>query len=214
LQTAFRKAERSPKDTAVISAWLRKGEIDAQQLRCASFDRQKFHNSLSEIRSFTIEEPKVFVPKLESICSSAGIAVVFVPALPKLGIYGATRRFNDKYIMQLSVYGKSNDQLWFTFFHEACHIIKHSHGELYIEGSGLENGKESEANAFAQDMLIPPKELSNFLKPAYKPTPLQIRRFAAQIGIAPGIVVGRLQHDTIMPMSWGNDLKERYEWVK
>jgi len=114
--------------------------------------------------------------------------------------------------MQLSVYGKSNDQLWFTFFHEACHIIKHSHGELYIESHGQDDEKESEANAFARDMLIPPKELSSFLASAYKPTLSQIRKFAVRIGIAPGIVVGRLQHDKIMPMSWGNDLKIWYEW--
>jgi addiction module HigA family antidote len=215
LQTAFRKKESSSKDAAVISAWLRKGEIDAQQQNCEPYDKQKFKNSLAEIRSLTkIDTPKIFVSKLESICTAAGIAVVFVPALPKLGIYGATRRLNDKYIMQLSVYGKSNDQLWFTFFHEACHIIKHSHGELYIEGHGQENEKENEANAFARDMLIPPKELSNFLVSAYKPTLTQIGKFAARIGIAPGIVVGRLQHDKIMPMSWGNDIKIRYEWVE
>jgi Zn-dependent peptidase ImmA (M78 family) len=116
--------------------------------------------------------------------------------------------------MQLSLYGKSNDQLWFTFFHEACHIIKHSRGELYIECPGLENEKENEANVFARDMLIPPDKLSGFLASAYKPTLLQIRRFAAHIGIAPGIVVGRLQHDKVLPMSWGNDLKIRYEWVE
>jgi Zn-dependent peptidase ImmA (M78 family) len=115
--------------------------------------------------------------------------------------------------MQLSLYGKSNDQLWFTFFHEACHIIKHSRGELYIEGPGLENEKENEANVFARDMLIPPDKLSDFLASAYKPTLLQIKRFAAYIGIAPGIVVGRLQHDKVLPMSWGNDLKIRYEWT-
>jgi len=216
LQTAFRKNERSPKDTALISAWLRKGEIVAQQLRCQSFDKMKFLNSLAEIRSLTtIEEPRILVPKLESICADAGIAVVFVPALPKLGIYGATRRLNGKYIMQLSLNGnKSNDQLWFTFFHEACHIIKHSHRELYIEGHGPEDEKENEANAFAWDMLIPPKELSSFLVSASNPTLLPIRRFAAQIGIAPGIIVGRLQHDKLLPMSWGNDLKIRYEWVE
>jgi len=215
LQTAFRKKESSPKDTAITSAWLREGEIEAQQQNCESYDKQKLKSCLAEIRSLTaIEDSKVFVPKLESICAAAGIAVVFVRALPKLGIYGATRRLNDKYIMQLSLYGKSNDQLWFTFFHEACHIIKHSHGELYIEGHGQEDEKENEANTFAQNILIPPKELSSFLASAFKPSLSQIKKFAARIGIAPGIVVGRLQHDKIIPMSWGNDLKERYEWAE
>jgi len=215
LQAAFRKKESSPKDAAAISAWLREGEIEAQQQNCEFYDKQKFKNSLAEIRSLTkIGTPKIFVSKLETICAASGVAVVFVPALPKLGIYGATRRLNDKYIMQLSVYGKTNDQLWFTFFHEACHIIKHSHGELYIEGHGQDDEKENEANAFARDILISPKDFSDFFASAYKPTLSQIRKFAARIGIAPGIVVGRLQHDKIIPMSWGNDFKERYEWAE
>ena len=118
--------------------------------------------------------------------------------------------------MQLSLYGKSNDQLWFTIFHEACHIIKHSRRELYIEGKGLENekAKEDEADVFARDILIPPDELSNFLALAPVPTLTQIKRFASNIGTAPAIVVGRLQHDRILPMSWGNDLKVRYKWVE
>jgi len=215
LQTAFRKKDNTQKDIALISAWLRKGEIEAQKLQCAKFDKQKFQYSLVEIRKLTLEDKRVdiFLPKLEAICASAGVAIVFIPALPKLGIYGATRWFNDKYIIQLSLYGKTNDQMWFTIFHEACHIINHSRSGLYIEGRGLEDEKEKEADVFAGNLLIPPKELSSFL--AYNPTITltSIKRFASSIGIAPGIVVGRLQHDKKLPMSWGNDLKVRYEWV-
>ena len=118
--------------------------------------------------------------------------------------------------MQLSLYGKSNDQLWFTIFHEVCHIINHPQGELYIEGKGLESEKtkENEADIFAQDILIPMNRLRQFLVPDHKPTLQQIEQFANSINIAPGIVVGRLQHDKIIPISWGNGLKVRYEWVK
>jgi addiction module HigA family antidote len=214
LQVAFRKTESSPKDAGVISAWLRKGEINAQIQRCGQFDRQKFQNSLDEIRGLTIEEPKIFVPRLESICAAAGVAVVFVPALPRLGIYGATRWMNDKYLMQLSLYLKSNDHLWFTIFHEACHIIKHDRKELFIEGYGLDNKNESEANTFAQDILIPPKLLNSFLASSFRPTIPQLEHFAESIGIASGIVVGRLQHDKVLPMNMGNSLKVRYQWTK
>ena len=213
LQAAFRKTESSQKDSAIISAWLRRGEIEAHQLRCNQIDKKNFQNSLSEIRKLTVEDPKVFVPKLTSICAASGIAIVFIPALPRLGIYGATRQLNDKYIMQLSLYGKSNDQLWFTVFHEACHIIKHPNRELYIEGKGLENKNEIEANAFACDILVPPEQLENFLASVFSPTLAQVEKFAVSIGIAPGIVVGRLQHDKKMPRNWGNGLKVRYEWV-
>jgi addiction module HigA family antidote len=216
LQVDFRKTETSKRDAAIISAWLRRGEIEAHQQRCAQFDKQKFQNSLTEIRMLTIEEPSVFVPKLESICAAAGVAVVFVPALPNLGVYGVTRWLNDKYIMQLSLYGKGNDQLWFTFFHEACHIIKHSRWELYLEVTGerSEDEKENEANAFARDNLIPPEKLKRFLASVSTPTILQIKSFAASNGIAPGIVAGRLQHDKVLPMSWGNELKVWYKWER
>ena len=214
LQAAFRKKEKSQKNAAIISAWLRRGEIEANQQRCAQFDKQKFQNSLVEIRMLTTENPDIFVPKLESICAAAGVAIVFIPALRGLGIYGATRKFNDKYIMQLSLYGKSNDQLWFTIFHEICHIIRHSGRELYIEGKGLENENEDEANAFAQDLLIPPEKLKNFLASVFRPTIPQIQEFAASIGIAPGIVVGRLQHGGKLSWNKGNELKVKYGWVE
>ena len=220
LEAAFRKRENSQQDIAGISAWLRQGEIEAQKQRCAKFDKQKFHDSLSAIRKLTLEDrdSSVFVPKLEEICAASGVAIVFIPALPKLGIYGATRWFNDKYIMQLSLYGKSNDQLWFTIFHEACHIIYHSRGKLHIEEKGLDDKKElhdekeNEANVFARDCLIPEAPLSQFLASGATPTLWQIKRFADTIGIAPGIVVGRLQHDGVLSRSWGNGLKVSYKW--
>ncbi|MCL2440107.1 MAG: HigA family addiction module antitoxin [Treponema sp.] len=215
LQAAFRKKESTQKDIAIISAWMRRGEIEAQEQQCTKFDKQKFQNSLDKIRKLTLEDdPDVFIPKLKEICANAGVAIVFVPAIKNLGIYGATRWVNEKYIMQLSMYGKSNDQMWFTIFHEACHIIYHSRNELYIEGKGLDNDKEKEADIFASYSLIPQDELSQFLSYSSTPTIPQIKRFAASIGIAHGIVVGRLQHDRIIPRSWGNDLKVWYEWEK
>jgi len=75
--------------------------------------------------------------------------------------------------------------------------------------------KEKEADIFACNFLMPPEQLSHFITSVlYKPTIAQIKRFAASIGIAPGIVVGRLQHDRILPMSWGNDLKVWYKRVE
>ena len=216
LHVDFRKTESSKKNIGVISAWLRQGEIVAQTRNCAQFDKDKFQNSLKEIRNLTTAEPHIFVPKLEDICATCGVAIVFVPALSKLGIYGATRWFNHKYIMQLSLYGKSNDQLWFTIFHEACHIIKHPRGQLFIEkeGNKQKNETENEADNFARDRLVPPEQLKQFLSYTRKPTLYQIGQFAKSIGIAPGIVVGRLQHDKILHMSCGNQLKIRYNWIK
>jgi HTH-type transcriptional regulator / antitoxin HigA len=118
---------------------------------------------LDSIRNLTVEPPLAFQKRLVELCASAGVAVVFVPELPKAATYGATRWLGDKAIIQLSLRYKSNDHLWFTFFHEAGHIIRHGRKEIFIEGNGLDDEKEKEANTFARDKLIPPAEYKRFV---------------------------------------------------
>jgi Zn-dependent peptidase ImmA (M78 family) len=142
------------------------------------------------------------------------VIVVFVPALKKTGIHGATRWIGDKPVIQLSFYLKSNDHFWFTFFHEAGHIVKHSRKDLFLEDNKLAGEKEEEANAFAGDKLIPPALLRKFLQNFNPPSLSSIETFAKTIGIAPGIIVGRLQRDRILSWQTGNRLKVYYEWGK
>ena len=89
--------------------------------------------------------------------------------------------------------------------HEAHHAIgKH------INSKGETNkSQEEEADCFARDMLIPPAEYKTLLQQPM--TKENIASFAEKIGIDPGIVVGRLQKDKIIPFHWFNDLKTRYQ---
>jgi plasmid maintenance system antidote protein VapI len=50
---AFRKSEVFTGDSGAIAAWLRQGEIEAQQIACAPFDTGDFRQVLNEIRGFT-----------------------------------------------------------------------------------------------------------------------------------------------------------------
>ncbi len=210
-QVAYRQTAQFKTCAEAVSAWLRQGEILAQQAQCAQYNRKRFLAILEEIRSLTREAPEVFAPRLLELCASAGVAVVFVPELPKVGVYGATRWVGGMPVMQLSLYRKSNDHLWFTIFHEAGHILKHGRKDVFIEGKGLDGEKEEEANAFARDKLIPPAQLRRLLE-CGRPTLADIDRFSDEIGIAPGIVVGRLQHENVLPMDTGNKLKIFYCW--
>ena len=211
-QVAYRQTQRFETCAESVSAWLRQGEIAAKEITCAPFDKKRFQEILSDIRALTTETPQVFLDKLVELCASAGVAVVFIPELPKTGVHGATRWLGDKAVIQLSLRYKSNDHLWFTFFHEAGHIVKHGRKEVFIEGKGLDGDKEEEANVFACDKLIPLAALRQFLGQGHL-TLADIRIFAHDIGIAPGIVVGRLQHDGILPCDIGNKLKVFYRWA-
>lgn len=163
LQVAYRQHNHTEIFPEAVSAWLRQGEIEAAQIPCAPYEKAAFRAALDQIRKLTTETPEVFVPKMQELCANAGVAVVFVPALPKTGVSGATRWLNsNKAIIQLSLRYKTDDHLWFTFFHEAGHILLHGKKELFLEGAnGLDEGKEEEANRFAQEELIPKAQLSS-----------------------------------------------------
>ncbi len=211
-QVAYRQTQRFSACAEAVSAWLRKGEIESRQIDCRPFDRTRFFEVLDQIRDLTIEPPDFFQKRLVELCASAGVAVVFIPELPKTGVYGATRWLGEKAVIQLSLRYKSNDHLWFTFFHEAGHIIKHGRKAIFIEGNGLDGEEEEEANAFARDRLIPPAQFRIFLSSWDGRSLAPIRAFARKINIAPGVVAGRLQFENLLPKSHGNKLKVFYRW--
>jgi HTH-type transcriptional regulator/antitoxin HigA len=212
-QVAYRQSKRFEAHPEAVSAWLRKGELDAQNIRCAPYDRARFLAVLHEIRGLTRQPPEVFQPRLIELCATAGVAVALVPELPKTGVSGATRWLSaDKALIQVSLRYKSDDQLWFTFFHEAGHVLLHGKKDIFIEGNGLDNEKEHEANRYAADFLIPPAKLRALLL-AGRPTLALVEAFAADIGIAPGIVVGRLQRERVYDHKIGNGLKRRLCWA-
>jgi addiction module HigA family antidote len=211
-QVAYRQTQRFEKCAEAVSAWLRRGEIQARSISCAPFDKQRFRAILDDARVLTTELPEVFQPRLVQLCSSAGVAVVFVPELPRTGVYGATRWLGDRAVIQLSLRYKSNDHLWFTFFHEAGHILLHGRKDIFIEGKGMDGVKETEADDFACDRLIPLAAYTDFVATRHL-TLAEITAFASEVGIAPGIVVGRLQHDELLPRNQGNKLKVFYSWI-
>ncbi|MBF0422647.1 MAG: HigA family addiction module antidote protein [Magnetococcales bacterium] len=210
---AYRQSQKVATHAEAISAWLRQGEIEAQEIQCPHYDRSRFKKSLEEARQLTVEPPVVFQQKLIELCAQTGVAVVFVPELPKTGISGATRWLtSQKALIQLSLRYKSDDALWFTFFHEAGHVLLHGKRDVFLEGAnGMDEKKEDQANRYAADALIPSQQWRKFV--GVRPFSLEgVRNFASELGIAPGIVVGRMQHEKFVEFSWGNDLKQRFQW--
>ncbi len=211
---AFRKSPVFESDPFVISAWLRRGEIEAHQIDCAPYDGDRFVSALSAVRDLTTQPPEVFQPEVQRLCAAAGAAVAFVPELPKARISGATRWINpDKALIQVSLRYKTDDQLWFTFFHEAGHILKHGKRDVFVEDGSGQDEKETEADQFAADFLIPPAEYQRFTARLGYYSKDEIRDFARRLKIAPGIVTGRLQHDGKLPSANCNDLKQYFTWA-
>ncbi len=214
-EVAYRKSSAFAANPMAAAAWLRQGERVAQQIRTEPYNQEVFVKALYEIRRLTACDADVFVPRAAELCRTAGVALVFIPELPATRAYGATRWLTpSKAILQLSLRGKTDDFLWFTFFHESAHILKHGKRDVFIEApDGIHDQesrrKEHEADTFASDFLIPRHALSEF-RQQRRFTTQTIERFAAQLAIAPGIVVGRLQQEGLLPYTHLNVLKTRF----
>jgi len=209
----YRKSMVFESDPGAVAAWLRQGELFGQRIQCQPFDAGRFRETLRAIRGLTMQPPETFQPELTKLCAASGVAVVFVQELPKVRVSGATRWLSPiKALIQLSLRYKSDDQLWFSFFHEAGHILLHGKRDVFINDGDAQDTKESEACKFAADTLLPPQALQRFLAMG-KITQESVRALAAAIGIAPGIVVGRLQFDGVIPYSKLNDMKKWFKWA-
>ena len=136
-----------------------------------------------------------------------GVVVVAEPEIKGARINGAARWLGpDRALLQLSLRHKWSDIFWFTFFHEAGHLLLHSKKQAFINDVGEHSGVEQEADAFASQALIPERYVAEL---ASLTTQDDVIDFAGRVGVAPGIVVGRLQHDGRWPYKQGNALKQR-----
>lgn len=211
----FRRSKAFESAPEAVACWLQWGEVLARDIACEPFDGQEFRRALREIRVLTREEKvEAWRPRLVELCRSAGVAVAFAPELPKIRLSGAARWLSkDKALIQLSLRHKTDDHLWFTFFHEAGHILLHGKKDVFIDDeTGRKDEKEEEANRFAANALIPPAVWRAF---AARPrcSKASVSRFAREQGIASGIVVGRLQHEGVLPYTHLNGLKRQFEWT-
>lgn len=208
----YRDSKIYDKGKEALSVWLRLGEIEANKIECAEFNKSLFKEMLNEIRSLTTQNPEDFESKMKEYCASSGVAHVIIPELPKTRVCGATRWLtSNKALIQQNLRYKTNDQFWFTFFHEAAHILLHSDKDLILEFEGNRNKYEEDADNFAANFLIPSKEYEKFLLDD-NITKSSIKSFADSVGITPGIVVGRLQHEGKIKYSWFNELKVKFRW--
>jgi HTH-type transcriptional regulator / antitoxin HigA len=213
LDTAvFRTSPSFASRPAALAAWLRQGEIEAAKLECKPWELKGFQKVLSEIRPLTRKrDPKAFLPEVARLCSEFGVAVVIVRGPKGCHASGATRFLSpNKAMLLLSFRHLSDDHFWFTFFHEAGHLVLHSKKALFLEGVNLSNAQEDEANKFSANILIPPQFEPSLVRVHVDRH--EIRNFARKVGVSPGIVLGQLQHRGLARRNQLNMLKVRFRW--
>lgn len=205
LKVAFRISLAHTKNPYSISAWLRKGELQAAALPTKKYREKAFKDILPKIKALMVKHPANFFKQLQTLCLEAGVKVVYTPALKSAPISGSTRWLNDTPLIQLSGRYNRNDSFWFTFFHKAGHILLHGKKDIFLENidySDKEKQKETEADNFAIHWTLPKSEEEIILKEA-KLSDTDIQAFARKFKTHPAIIVGRLQHQGVVPYTFG-----------
>lgn len=203
---AFKKSEGKTISSYAVASWLRKGQIDANNIECNKFNKIQLRSLIPFFRALTLKEPREVFEVLAEKCRECGVALVLTPLIPKASIDGATQWISsEKALIQLSIRGKRLDRFWFTFFHELAHILHHNKKEIHINFYTKESHIEDEADLLASQWIIPQKEYQKFTS-ENNISKLSIINFAKSIGIHPCMVVGRLQHDNFIDFNEYNYL--------
>jgi HTH-type transcriptional regulator / antitoxin HigA len=209
----FRTSRTFESQPGTLAAWLRQGELESTRLDSLPWDPVLFRKQLESIRGLSlIDDPKEFLPMLQHQCANCGVALSVTRAPKGCRASGATKVLpRNRRLLMLSARFLSDDQFWFTFFHEAGHLLLHTDKQLTIDEIIPESAtEEREANEFAERVLIPPSRRDDMLQ--LEMNPRRIMRFARDLGISPGIVVGQLQHYGKLRSDQFNKLKGRYVW--
>ena len=211
---AYRHSQSFESDESTLATWLRLAELDAERQRCTDYTESVFKRALEHVRRLTSAPVIQALDDTRSLLNHAGVALSLVKPLPKMRLSGAAWWLSPRRpVIALSARHKSDDHLWFTLFHEAAHLLLHSKKNVFVDGTtGNGNDIENEANAWAAESLVPHDAWNRFVVAGdYRAS--NVRQFAQEQGIAPGIVVGRLQHERLLSWKGLNGLKVRLQWA-
>lgn len=213
----YRTSLNSTSEKNIINsqAWLQTAINFSKSVETKKYDENKLKNYLPTLRSMTIEETEKFLPKIKEILAECGVAFVLLPHLKNSGINGAVKWINEDRVVLAMNNRKLNAYIfWFSFFHEIKHVFQRKLKTTFISCTDTEmverNKKlEEEADNFSANYLIRKEDLTKLSLTKYI-TDEEIKAFAKKIGIHPGIVAGRLQHEGILPMTRCAKLKTQY----
>ncbi len=212
---AFRGSPTYESSHYAAAAWLRWGELLANAVETPPYSPRQLRSVLQDIRPLTRREIALTRERIERLLAGAGVALVMTPELSDLRLSGAARWLrNDKALIQLSLRYKTDDQLWFSLYHEAGHLLTARRKDFIDEESDTpQDDEEQAADEFARNALIPLAEYERFVACGDFGR-RAVRDAAKTLEIAPGILVGRLQRDKHLSPSELNDLKKQLSFGK
>jgi len=217
---AYRQSQAYDVNPIAVAAWLRLGELADQSITVRErYDPERLNALYPKLRAMTRRPLVNAVPEAVRMLASVGVSVVVVPEIEGARAYGATRwiEARSRPLIQLSLRGRTDDQLWQTLFHEIGHVVLHDRRRLFVdndsdEGDASNFGSlaiepaEAEAEDFARALILSPQRAGTL---ASIKTLEQLQDLAEEAGVSAGLIVARLHADGLWPRNKGASLKRR-----
>ncbi len=194
----FRQSTCKTPQLSFQLAWVKRVEQLARQQTIASFDLKHVKQTLPTLLELSSRaEDIAHVPNL---FTEIGIHFVILNHLPKTYLDGALLYVDNNPIIALTLRYDRIDSFWFTLMHELGHLIE-QHSGIFLDNIDdlAENEQELSANRFAENWLIPSDEFNRFIIDRRYFSKMAIEDFAKSINRHPGIVLGHLHYNNLVP---------------
>ena len=213
----FRSGSACNREKNIINsrAWIQTAINISKSIETKPYNAENLKGYLQELRGMTVQRPEDFLPRMREIFAECGIAFVLLPHLKNSGVNGAVKWVTeDRVVLAMNNRGLDADKFWFSLFHEIKHVLQQKIKTVFVSSTveemiDINNNLEIEADKFATNYLISPADYKR-LAPSRYISDDEIVEFAKTIGIHPGIVAGRLQHEGIIAQNRCSKLKEKY----
>ena len=213
-QATYRSSTAFSSCEVATTAWLRQGEVETCNDKVAAWSPDVLESHIPHFKRLTwFKSPALFLPKIKELLAAAGVKFAIVRAPKGCTASGAVRLLPDGTPhLQLSFRFLSDDQFWFSLFHEIGHLLLHFDQMPILENSNREkDAREEEADVFAASTIVPLPYREELLSLGGSRFP--IITFAKKVGVAPGLIVGQLHHEGIVSSNQMQHLKRRYRWT-
>ncbi|MBO7585596.1 MAG: HigA family addiction module antidote protein [Bacteroidales bacterium] len=207
LKSEFRLSLSGTKDPYAISAWLRQGEILADNTSTNnSYSAERLKEELPLMLKLVQSQPDNFDAQLKELCSNAGVKLIYISHITHAPVNGCARWIDNTPCIQMTDRQKRNDVFWFSFFHEIGHILLHGKKDVFLEDTEYhdqQKEKEMAADRFASDILLDKKNEQAIIREIHEKTVQAdlISELADKYKTHPAIIIGRLQHLQILPQN-------------
>lgn len=191
---------KSDASEALTTLWLSRVRLTAQMFIAM--------NDVPEYRSLTSDDllklAKLSVrteslPEIAATLFSLGIILIYERSLPGMKLDGAVFRLvGNRPVIALSLRYPRLDHYWFTLMHELAHVVLHLDGLDVPILDDLDEHKddivERQADRLAANSLISRSDWRSSIC-MYDQSESAVVKFAAQVGIHPSIVAGRMRRE-------------------